>query len=720
MKSSIRSKLIISFTIIVVISVFLTAVFSRYIQKKFIIERANKIALDEVNYISKEIGDILKLALADLMILRDSPEIKHFVDNNYLESKENIEKIFYNFALHHKIFYQLRLLDNLGKEIIRINYNHDKPVIVKDKNLQVKYNRYYFKQMLKLKKGEVYFSPFDLNIEHHQIEFPYKPVIRIGLPVYDRNGNETYFLILNLDGNIILKLFKNRENKKLGQFLLLDEKGNFLYHPEKEKRFCFMLGKKDNFYKCLPELRAVIKKNDQKVIYFSEGLKHFSIIAFKKFKLNSSINSPQFTILYSISDPDLLVGYNKYFKSFILFTFVILSVCLIIATFIALTLSKPILSLVEATKKVEKGDLSTRINFKSNDEIGMLAHSFNKMTAKLEQYITMLKNSEEKYRNLFKNSQDAVFLIDFEGNIIEINSAGLNLLKIDKTDNNTNLFDFTENFIEELKKLYEITDKEIVVTDLSGEKRICSLKAKITENNIVQGILRDVTEIKKRHEERIKAKRLIEEQIIIAEEKERRNIGQLIHEQLAQDVAFLHLKAQELYQQTKDKNLSQIIETTDKMVSRIRGTVFDLCPVILDEHGLISAIRCYSENFQDKTGIKISFYTNTEEKNIKLSQAGKFYCFRVFKELLNNIFKHASATEVVTTFFIVEGKIRLIVDDDGKGFDTEKTFSKENIKESIGLYTIKKWIEHFNGNFYIESEKGKGTRVVVELGISDD
>ena len=342
------------------------------------------------------------------------------------------------------------------------------------------------------------------------------------------------------------------------------------------------------------------------------------------------------------------------------------------------------------------------------------------MTAKLEKNINMLKSSEEKYRNLFKNSQDTVFLIDFKGNILDINSAGLKLLGMDKLHGVINLFDFTENFIDELLKFNEITDKEIVITNLSGEKRFCSLKVKITVNNIAQGILRDVTEIKKRHEERVRAKKLIEEKIIIAEERERRNIGQLIHEQLAQDVAFLHLKAQEVYQQTKDKNLSQIIETTDKMLRQIRGTVFDLCPVILDEHGLISAIKCYCENFQEKTGLKISFYTNTDEKSIKLSHAGKFYFFRVLKELLNNIFKHASAGEVVITIFIVEDKIRLTVDDDGKGFNTEKIFSKENIKESIGLYTIKKWIEHFDGNFHVESEEKKGTRIVVELRMSND
>jgi len=714
---SIRSKLLIAISFAVVLSVVLTASFSRYIQKKFIIERAKKIASDEVTYLSEEIKDIFKWALSDLMILRSMPELQNFINSNSHNalSKKNLEKVFYNFALYHKIFYQLRLLDSSGKEIVRINFEN-KPFIVPDKKLQVKYHRYYFQKMLQLAKGDIYISPFDLNIEHHMIEFPYKPVIRIGLPVYDKNGNSSFYLILNLDGNLILNLFKKRENKKLGQFLLIDSIGNFLYHPEKEKRFCFMLGKGYNIYKCIPELKKILQYNNERVDYISRGIKHFSIIAFKKFKPVNQKNAPQFTVLYSINDPELLVGFAKYLKYFVILTFMVMLICLCLATFIALTISKPILALANITQKIQRGDLSARVNVNSKDEIGLLGNNFNQMAYKLEKTISSLKYSEQKYKNLFENSQDTVFLIDFTGKIIELNEAGYELFEIKKDRDIINIFDFTDNFMRELLETGVINDKEIIVAN----GKFCSLKVKVTGDNIAQGILRDVTEIKKRHEERIKAKKLMEEQIIVAEEKERRAIGQLIHEQLAQDIVFLHLKAQEIYTTLQTDSVKQILKTTETMLQQIRGTIFDLCPVILDEHGLIDAIRCFGENFQEKTGINISFYTNLNEEKIKLKQAEKFYFFRIFKELLHNILKHADAKETVISLHLVEKKLRLIVDDDGKGFNVEQFFIEKNFKQSIGLFTIKKWIENINGTFFIESEIGKGTRVVVEVTINND
>ena len=716
MNVSIRSKLLITFSIVVIISVILTSLFSRYIQKRFVIERAKILTANEVMHISNEVKDIFKLALSDLMILRDMPEVQKYINSNDCKSKENLQKIFYNFALYHNIFYQLRLLDHLGKEIVRINYIKNKPVVVREKDLQVKYRRYYFQEMLKLKKGEVYISPFDLNIEHNKIEFPYKPVIRIGLPIYNKNQNSTFFLILNLNGDVILNLFQNQQKKKLGNFILTDKNGNFLYHPDEKKRFCFMFGKNDNIFNCFPVLKEYLAKYREKVVYFEKGFKNFSIIAFKKFKPISQKNAPEYTVLYSIGNPELLVGFNKYFKYFFLFTLLILIVCLSFASFVAYTISKPILSLAAITKKIKKGDFSARADFNSNDEIGILAENFNNMTEKLENTFIQLRQSEEKYRNLFENSQDTVFLMDMRGNILEINHAGLQLFDIDKITKNLNLFDFTENFTEELIASKKI-DREIVVKTGKNNIKYCSIKAHITEKQLIQSILRDVTELKKRHEERMKVKRLMEEKIILAEEKERRKIGQLIHEQIAQDVAFLHLKAQSLNEEIKDEALVQILKTTEKMLKQIRGTVFELCPVILDEHGLISAIKCFSDNFQEKTEINILFYNNLQEKEIPLKQSQKFYLFRIVKELLNNIFKHAKAKEVVITLFVVENKLKLTVDDDGVGFEAEKTLSGENISDSIGLFTIKKWLEHFNGRLFIESEKGKGTRVILEMGL---
>ena len=211
-------------------------------------------------------------------------------------------------------------------------------------------------------------------------------------------------------------------------------------------------------------------------------------------------------------------------------------------------------------------------------------------------------------------------------------------------------------------------------------------------------------------------KRKLREEITLVEEKERRKIGEFIHEELAQDIAYLKFKLKEIQEK-------KCIETTDdfkslenlitKIISRIRHTIFELYPAILYKHGLVAAIEWYIPIYVEKTKIKITFNKNIKAK-LKISKAKEIYIFRAFKEILNNVWKHAHASEIVISLFIDNEKIRMIIDDDGIGFNTENIFNQKKIY-GIGLFSIKEWVEDMNGQFIIESQKGDGTRIIIEI-----
>ena len=103
---------------------------------------------------------------------------------------------------------QIRYLDASGQEVVRVDFNAGKPVIVSRAQLQNKSGRYYFSDTIKLDQGNIFVSPPDLNIEHCSLEIPYKPMVRYGTPVFDRAGHKKGIILLNYFGNELLKNFR--------------------------------------------------------------------------------------------------------------------------------------------------------------------------------------------------------------------------------------------------------------------------------------------------------------------------------------------------------------------------------------------------------------------------------------------------------------------------------------------------------------------------------
>jgi signal transduction histidine kinase len=285
-------------------------------------------------------------------------------------------------------------------------------------------------------------------------------------------------------------------------------------------------------------------------------------------------------------------------------------------------------------------------------------------------------------------------------------------------------------------QMYEtgaVRDTEIIVSRFDGSQRDCILTAtarKDQNGNMlgVEGVLRDVTEIRIRErKERMQRKKLREE-IILAEEKERRHIGQVLHEEMAQNLAVVNMKLQEAELQTcrhdiKEKQhpvcvqdkLQESRAMVKIMISQIRTMIFDLYPPILDDQGLVAAMNWYARNYTGKTGITVSVFGS--EEDLGLSEPQAIYLFRAFKELLHNAWKHAGSDEVVATVSRRENHIRLTVDDAGKGFNPEKIHWLTNELQGIGLASIEQWISSLDGSMKIESDEGKGCRIILTIPI---
>ncbi len=177
----------------------------------------------------------------DLQILAESYS-KYTDGKNSKRSLKNFTQILHLFSQHRQVYDQVRLLDKNGMEQIRINLVAGRSVIVPKKDLQQKGRRYYFQDTIKLGPGEVFISPFDLNMEHCTIEIPYKPMLRFGTPVFDQDGKKQGAVILNYLGQEILdQLTEGTADRLNGKLMLLNRDGYWLYgEQQQEDNWAFM------------------------------------------------------------------------------------------------------------------------------------------------------------------------------------------------------------------------------------------------------------------------------------------------------------------------------------------------------------------------------------------------------------------------------------------------------------------------------------------------
>lgn len=177
----------------------------------------------------------------DLKFVAESPLLKHFLSQPTPENLKRIQQTFQLMSLEYGRYDQIRYLDRTGREVIRVNYNNGQPAVVPPRSLQNKAHRPYFQQALNLPPGEIHVSPMDLNIENQAVELPLKPMIRVAAPVFDERGDRRGVVVLNFLARKIEEGLRQGIPAGGGQaFMILNEQGYWLSHPDKAKEFGFM------------------------------------------------------------------------------------------------------------------------------------------------------------------------------------------------------------------------------------------------------------------------------------------------------------------------------------------------------------------------------------------------------------------------------------------------------------------------------------------------
>lgn len=205
------------------------------------------ILLDEENLtdlVAETATDFFSYATKDLLFLAAMKEIEDYFSGN---DKEALSDLASEFAVLCKIkpfCDKVRVIGNTGKELLNIERSGGDVVKVPDEELQDKSQRYYVKEMLRLKRGEVYVSQMDLNMEHGKIEVPWKPSVRIGTPVFDEDGKKQGVIVLNILGSVIIERIKSLSHGRGLRQIILNPEGYRLYGGKAEDDFAALLEEK--------------------------------------------------------------------------------------------------------------------------------------------------------------------------------------------------------------------------------------------------------------------------------------------------------------------------------------------------------------------------------------------------------------------------------------------------------------------------------------------
>jgi two-component system sensor histidine kinase DegS len=224
-----------------------------------------------------------------------------------------------------------------------------------------------------------------------------------------------------------------------------------------------------------------------------------------------------------------------------------------------------------------------------------------------------------------------------------------------------------------------------------------------------------------RQEQEKTFQRKLQEETVLVQAKERRDIAKDLHDHLGHSLAILKMKIEDAKSRaadSPDKMKESLADSTiliKEMIQQTRTLIFDLYPVVLDDFGLLPAIEWHVRDYRSKTGLEIKFVqagTPAEP-----SRDVSIYLLRALKELLNNAFKHADADNVIVTVSGSDSVFEVIVSDDGKGFDPDNILRSPGEFSGIGTITIREWVSGLNGKFSIEASPGSGTKVSIEIPI---
>lgn len=370
---------------------------------------------------------------------------------------------------------------------------------------------------------------------------------------------------------------------------------------------------------------------------------------------------------------------------------------------------------------------------KANNPIRMVG-SMQDITEQKE-FAEKLKISNERYELVTKATNEAIWDLDLISNQLTW-SNGYKILFGHDFDDAKKGFDFWEENIhkdekDEVVKSFNSFllqhDTPFWTHEYRFKRKDGSYASVLDKGYVIfdyenkpvrmVGAMQDISERKKLEQEFLMKERnrqnLIAQAAISAQEKERAEIGKELHDNVSQLLTTTKLYLEMLRQKLDDPVdlIDRGTKHINSVISEIRNLSRSLVPTSITDLGLIPSINDLIESIEALGSIDIHFYADPDVEH-KMEESLKLTFYRILQEQLNNIVKHACASEVSINLFEENNLISLIVEDNGKGFDIN------TIKKGMGIENIKNRAALQNGTVDIISYPRKGCKIKIQIPLN--
>jgi signal transduction histidine kinase len=213
------------------------------------------------------------------------------------------------------------------------------------------------------------------------------------------------------------------------------------------------------------------------------------------------------------------------------------------------------------------------------------------------------------------------------------------------------------------------------------------------------------------------------EQVMTAQEDERRRIARDLHDEVGQSLTSLLIGFRAVQEsptiETARNRVEQLRQIAGLTLAEVQRLARGLRPSVLDDLGFEAALERYVADYSDAHGIDVDLHSSGPARE-RLPGAVETALYRIVQEALNNTAKHAGAKNVAIGIERQAGLVRVLVGDDGHGFDVSAGVAGPGLGGGLGLSGMNERAALLNGSVTVDSGPGRGTRIIVCIPLKED
>ena len=418
------------------------------------------------------------------------------------------------------------------------------------------------------------------------------------------------------------------------------------------------------------------------------------------------------------------------------------------------SITDPLRQLSSVMLAIARGDRAQKVDLATSDELRSLGEAFNQMTGQLLQVneelrgeVAERRRAEEEIRMLahtVTSMHESVAISDSDDTILSVNPAFCRIYGYSEEEC-IGLSAKALNLRSELESTPEPSSHtlhadgwsgELMATRKNGERFPVLVSTSVVRDEpglpkAMVTISRDITDQKRLQKkledaehERMVALRRFALSVQRAQEDERARISRELHDDLCQRLSGMKFRVEVLEDEVTaaDKRarrrLRGFAQELDRTIVDVRRISSNLRPSALDDFGLVTALKMLCKDFEKVHSIRTMFQPGSTPLK-RVDPSIEIALYRIAQEALSNVAKHAGAGTVALRLLYDDSRLRLVIRDDGKGFDRETATRVKPSGHGFGLISMRERTELLGGTFEVDSAEGKGTTITSTIPLGD-